>query len=435
MKLFPELSACVAVPLYLLVAYFGLAVSRMGGYRAQRCLERLDWRFFYRRVHLVFFEKERASIFFAIVIAAETLRFVGFVSCAAILLRRGETGHQILIAISALFAFSWVGDFAPRFWASRSPQSALNLAAFVTSCALTLLLPLQWALLRAFHHLGGGVAAQTPDRRALVMKERMMDILHDAEEDTDALFNKKILRRVLNYHERISKEIMVPRVEVFCLPAHLSIKEAIERILVEGFTRTPVYREHIDHVLGILMTKDLFQVSATALFQPDRADLLDQPIETLVKPVIFAPENKPVSQLMQEFRKKKVHLAIVVDEYGGTEGIVTIEDILEEIVGDIQDEYDEGNTAIASQPDGSFVLDGRMSILDVEEHVGIRVPQHKDYDSLSGYVFHRAGQIPQPNFAIHHDDFDLEVLSSSERRVEKVRIWPVANQKPSTPSA
>lgn len=434
MKLFPEFSAAIATPLYLMVAYFGLAVSRMGGYRAQRCLERLDWLFFYRRIHLAFFEKEKASIFFAILIAAETLRFIGFASFAVVLLQGAHARYQTGIAIMALFVFSWIGDFAPRFWASRFPQSALKFAGLVTSCALTLLLPLQWALLRAFKMLGGGVAAQTPDRRALVMKERMIDILHDTDGDADSLPNKKILRGVLNYQERISKEIMVPRVEVFCLPAHTSIETAIEKILVEGFTRTPVYREHIDHVLGILMTKDLFQVLASALSQPEQSDLLNQPIETLVKPVLFAPENKPVSELMQEFRKQKVHLAIVVDEYGGTEGIVTIEDILEEIVGDIQDEYDEGNTSIAAQPDGSFVIDARMSILDVEEHLGIKVPQHKDYDSLSGYVYHRAGQIPEPNFSIHHDDFELEVLTSSERRVEKVRIWPVATSKISPPS-
>lgn len=428
MNAFPEASALLAVPLYLLVAYFGLALSHMGSYRANSCLDRLDWRFFYRRIHLACFKKERASVFFAILIAAETLRFVGFVSCIIWLSHWQMLPRlQALILLAALFLFSWIGDFLPRFLATRYPKGDLKLAAFITSCTLTLLLPFQWALLKAFGHLGSA-SPKSSNRGEATMKERVLDILHETDGATNSDWpNKKILRGVLNYHERVSKEIMVPRVRVFCLPAHTTIRVAAEKILSEGYTRIPVYREHIDHILGLLMTRDLFQVLATALFHPENRPILDRPIETLVKPVLFAPEGKPVAQLMQEFRKKKVHLAIVVDEYGGTEGIVTIEDILEEIVGDIRDEYDETSPFFAPQSDGSYLLDARTSILDVEEHLGIKVPQHKDYDSLSGYAFHRAGKIPEPGFSIHHDDFDLEVVASSERRVEKVRISPTAN--------
>ena len=129
--------------------------------------------------------------------------------------------------------------------------------------------------------------------------------------------------------------------------------------------------------------------------------------------------------LLQEFRKKQVHMAIVVDEYGGTEGIVTIEDILEQIVGEIADEYDEDEEMFFAQNDGSWIVDARMNILDAEEQLGILVPQDGDYDTIGGYIYHRAGTIPSKGFVIKHDDFELEVLRSSERCVEKVRITPI----------
>ena len=122
----------------------------------------------------------------------------------------------------------------------------------------------------------------------------------------------------------------------------------------------------------------------------------------------------------------------MVDEYGGTEGIVTIEDILEEIVGEIADEYDEEANIFSPQPDGSWVVDARMTILDIEEKLGINIPQEGDYDTIGGYIYHRAGTIPTKGFVIHHDDFQLEVLKSSERSIEKVRIKPL--EKPKTES-
>jgi CBS domain containing-hemolysin-like protein len=132
--------------------------------------------------------------------------------------------------------------------------------------------------------------------------------------------------------------------------------------------------------------------------------------------------------LLQEFRKKQVHLAIVVDEYGSTEGIVTIEDILEEIVGEIEDEYDEEEALFISQPDGSWIVDARMSLLDVEEQLGIVIPQEGDYDTVGGYIFHQAGSIPSKGFVIKHDDFTLEILRSTDRFVEKVKLKPIKKE-------
>jgi len=159
----------------------------------------------------------------------------------------------------------------------------------------------------------------------------------------------------------------------------------------------------------------------------EKADpkILDAPIETIQKGILYTPETKKISSLLQEFRKKQVHFAIVVDEYGGTEGIVTIEDILEEIVGDISDEYDQEEETFKQTPDGSWIIDAKTSIFDIDEQLGLQIPQEEEYDTVGGYVFHVAGAIPSPGFIIHHNDFELEILESSDRAVEKVRIKPV----------
>ena len=154
-------------------------------------------------------------------------------------------------------------------------------------------------------------------------------------------------------------------------------------------------------------------------------DFLEQPIEDLAKNALYTPETKKISLLLQEFRKKQTHLAVVVDEYGGTAGIVTIEDILEEIVGEIADEYDEEEALFIPIGKGAWIVDGRMNLLDLIEETAIKIPQEGEYDTMAGYIFFRLGTIPKKGVILHHDEFDIEILSSGDRFVEKVKITPV----------
>ncbi|MFA6501683.1 MAG: transporter associated domain-containing protein, partial [Parachlamydiales bacterium] len=156
-------------------------------------------------------------------------------------------------------------------------------------------------------------------------------------------------------------------------------------------------------------------------------ELLNKPIENFVKPIIYAPENKKISKLFLEFKNKKTHLAIIVNEYGGTEGIVTIEDILEEMVGEIKDEYDiEEEKQYWQLPTGSFVIDAKMNIIDLEDQLKIKIPHSPEYETIGGYIFHIAGTIPSKGWKIHLEDFDIEVLISNERCIEKIRITPAS---------
>lgn len=231
--------------------------------------------------------------------------------------------------------------------------------------------------------------------------------------------DQKLIGAFVHFKERVAKEIMVPRVDLFSLDATTSIQEAARLFAQEAYSRIPIYKESLDHIVGLVLYKDLLKCYATSGID------LSAPLETLAKPVLYAPENKKISQLLQEFRTKQIHMAIIVDEYGGTEGVVTIEDILEELVGEIEDESDIGEELdFWELPSGGWIVDAKMTTHDIEEAIGIKIPESPEYETLGGYIYHIAGTIPAKGWRLSHDQFDLEVLSSNERAIKKIKIVP-----------
>lgn len=259
-------------------------------------------------------------------------------------------------------------------------------------------------------------------------KHEIFEILQDLQIPTKlSPHDRKLIESVISFQTRVAREVMVPRIDIFSLNASISIQKAAKLLLDEGYSRVPVYKETIDHIAGVLMYKDILTKYMEYEAKGNDAKVLEAPIETIVKNVLYAPETKRISNLLQEFRKKQVHLAIIVDEYGGTEGIVTIEDILEEIVGEIEDEYDTEEELFIPLHDGCWIADARLTIIDAEEQFGIHIPQEGDYDTIGGYLFHRAGSIPSKGFTVKLDDVELEVLKSNDRRVEKVKLKKLLN--------
>jgi CBS domain containing-hemolysin-like protein len=312
----------------------------------------------------------------------------------------------------------------------RFPEKMLRFSAPFASIFMFLAFPITFLFLKISQSFSKTIYFDQLYEPEAQVKQEIIDIIQDAELSPGInTHDKKLIESVLSFRERIVREVMVPRVNVFSLPAGTSIKQAASLLAAEGYSRTPIYRSTIDEITGVLMYKDILAKFREYEESGNDMKILEAPIENIQKPVLFAPETKKISNLLQEFRKKQVHLAIVVDEYGGTEGIVTIEDILEEIVGEISDEYDKEESLFTEQPDGSWIIDAHMSILDVEETIGITIPQEGDYDTIGGYVFHCAGTIPSKGFIIHQDEFELEVLDSNERVVEKVWIKPVIDKK------
>jgi CBS domain containing-hemolysin-like protein len=321
-----------------------------------------------------------------------------------------------------------VGEYLPRILGMRLPEKVLRFCTPFSSIFMFIAFPLTFLFLKISQSFSRTIYFDQLHEPEAQAKQEIIDIIQEAELSPGInRHDKKLIESVLSFRDLIAREVMIPRVKIFSLPASTPIKEAADLIAAEGYSRTPIYRNTIDEIIGVVMYKDILTKYREYVAKGNDPAILQAPLESIQKNVLYTPETKKISNLLQEFRKEQVHLSIVVDEYGGTEGIVTIEDILEQIVGDISDEYDEEQDNYTAHPDGSWIVDARTSILDVEEMLGIQIPQESDYDTIGGFVFHCAGTIPSKGFVIHQDDFELEVLSSNERVVEKVRIKPVRN--------
>lgn len=426
---------------FLLGAFFLTALnsSLRRLHKSNPKLNSLPARFFYRRLHTHIFPKQQwEALYFAMTCAQNLCRFC-FAFSAIILFMKiypdgldaildGNISPINLIWIIPLFflflLFSFLlADYLPRILGNRFPQIMFQLSAFISSIFLTLALPISYIFLTFSERLSRTVYFNHFHEPTARAKQEIIQLIEDSQvSPTLDIEDKKLIESVLQFKERIAREVMVPRVNVFSLPHDTTIKEAIKLLEKEGYSRIPIYKNTVDNIVGVLMYKDL--MAKYMEYEKNNKDqrIIEAPIETIQKNVLYAPETKKISALLQEFRKKQVHMAIIVDEYGGTEGIVTIEDILEEIVGEIEDEYDDEAELFAPQADGSWTVDAHMSILDIEEQLAIKIPQEGEYDTIGGYIFHCAGAIPTKGFIIHRDDFEIEILQSNDRCVEKVKL-------------
>jgi magnesium and cobalt transporter len=221
---------------------------------------------------------------------------------------------------------------------------------------------------------------------------------------------------VLEFTDTLVREAMVPRTEIVGLPLGTKPGELVDTVVSGGHSRVPIYEDTIDNIIGVLHTKDLFRV-----FHEQGAEELA--IKPLLRPPFFVPETMKISKLLGEFQTKRSHMAIVVDEFGGTAGLITLEDVLEEIVGDIQDEYDVDEKLVTKLGDDRFSVDARIPIAELEEQTGFKFPDEEGYDTLGGFVTSRAGgKVPQRGAEIYVDGLVLKVTDADEKRVARVEI-------------
>lgn len=322
----------------------------------------------------------------------------------------------VLAIGSIIVAISLIADMLMKFLATAAPIFSLKLFSPFASILLTIFSPLTAFFLRMLQTFFP--MSEKEKKASLSISDKILEVLYESEltPHLDPQ-ERKLILSVASFKETNAREVMVPRIDVLSLSDETSLEEAADLFSKERYSRIPVYQESVDHIIGVLLYKD---VLASYAQQPQSEK---SSVKPLIKPVLYTPETKKISQLLQEFRSKQIHLAIVVDEYGGTEGIVTIEDILEELVGEIGDEYDVGQEILFSPlPSGGWIVDARMTILDIEKELNIKIPQNAEYDTIGGYIFHRAGSIPSRGWRLHHDNFDLEILSSDDRSIEKVKI-------------
>jgi len=243
--------------------------------------------------------------------------------------------------------------------------------------------------------------------------EREIQHLIDAGEQEGLISEDEgeMLQSILSFRDTTVREIMVPRTEVVAASSDTSIGALLETAIKEGHSRIPVYSESSDNIVGILHVKDLL-----AYWGKEQVDL-----KGLLRTPHFVPETKKISQLLKELRDRKSHMAIVIDEYGGFSGLVTIEDILEEIVGEIRDEHDTEERRITPTSDGDLLVDARLDIEDLAEYLGVQIPEG-NFESVGGFIINLLGRVPQPRETIEYAPLEMTVESADARKIHTVRV-------------
>jgi CBS domain containing-hemolysin-like protein len=250
--------------------------------------------------------------------------------------------------------------------------------------------------------------------RKRVTEEEIQELMNAGEEE--GLINEEeneMIQSIFALGDTVVREIMVPRTDMAYVTVDATVHEVLSSIIACGHSRIPVFDGSIDNIVGLVYAKDLLK-----FWGMDESAVV---LKNILRPPFFIPESKNLEELLHEFKKKRIHIAIVIDEYGGTSGLVTIEDLLEQIVGDIQDEYDVEEEWLVEEADGAAVVDARLPIEELEEHFGIEIEREK-FDTVGGLIFHLTGRIPAVGEEVENGSILLTVLEADERKISKVRI-------------
>ncbi|HNY73193.1 MAG TPA: hemolysin family protein [Syntrophales bacterium] len=258
------------------------------------------------------------------------------------------------------------------------------------------------------------------ERDASRLEEEIQAIIDAGEED--GLIDPQsgeMIQSILEFKDTVVREVMVPRTEIVAVSAGATIEEIVRIISIYGHTRMPVYRGDIDHIIGVVNVKDLLKFWSREVTEKDFLSILRKPY--------YIPETKNISQLLHELKQKKYHLAIIIDEYGGTAGLVTLEDLMEEIIGEIHDEHDTQEPGIVEETDGYTLVDGRVEIEELEEYFGVTFDEGK-YETLGGLILNTVKRIPAVGETIIVDNFEMTIVAADERRIKKVRIRKIRKE-------
>jgi putative hemolysin len=259
-----------------------------------------------------------------------------------------------------------------------------------------------------------GRSEETPEEESERMEQEILNAvsegeLHGAVDEEQ----KEIIESVFELHDTTVSEIMTPRTDIVAIPADATFEQAGETIDKAGHSRIPVYEESLDRIIGMLYAKDLIRLNNGAPFD----------LRKLMRSVPYVPETKTIDHLLRELRQGKVHIAIVLDEYGGTAGLVTIEDILEELVGEIDDEYDRRPPPAIRRIDADTVeVDARAHVHEVNDELGVALPDDGDYETIGGFVFTTLGKIPVNGEELTHENIHIRVIDAEPRRIKRLEI-------------
>ncbi|KZL90212.1 hemolysin family protein [Clostridium magnum] len=359
-----------------------------------------------------------------ITLASLGLGWVGEPAIAAIfepLFRLFDLSEVTIHSISFIIAFTIItafhivlGELVPKSLAIISSEKI----AMYTSSPLILFYKLTYPVMWAFNHTTNAIlklfgynivddheVAHTDEEIKILVEESYKHGLIDKTELT-------FVDNIFDFSEKTVKEIMIPRTDMACIFLEDSFEESIAFTLEEQLTRYPVCRDSKDNIIGFIHIKDLYK---------QKIEGNNQNMEGIIREIKFVPESLSISELLKIFKKERVQMAIIIDEYGGTAGLVTIEDILEEIVGEIQDEFDEEGEEIKKTEDGSYIVDGKILIEDISELINIEI-HSENIDTIGGWIYSQLKSHPQVNEKVSYEDYEFIILKCDRKRIRKILI-------------
>ena len=346
-------------------------------------------------------------------IPARILIGVCIILAGALIARVSNVGdsRSIAIFIVSLVAFVVVCEhLLPMLIARRDPEAVLDILLPVFQFAARAIQPMTVMLVgiigarrdRDTGNGGGAEQAQPEETASETPAEE--GVISEAE-------GRELLQSIVDFTETVVREVMTPRPDIVAIRADATLQDLRTLFREEQYSRIPVYRDNLDNIIGILFVKDLVALPPTA----------EPPLTTLMRSAYLVPESKRVSELLKEMQRRQAQMAVVVDEYGGTAGLVTVEDLLEEIVGEIRDEYDVESDTVVEEADGTFVFSGKVGIDEVKDRLGVEI-EREGFETLGGYLLSHLGRMPYVGETFEVDDLAVEVLEVERRRITKVRV-------------
>ncbi|MES3016333.1 MAG: hemolysin family protein [Bacteroidota bacterium] len=328
-------------------------------------------------------------------------------------------GHVLAFAIITILHIVF-GELAPKSLAIQRPIGTTMGIALPLHFFYLVFRPFIWLLngfanfilrLLGISTIGGHEAHHSSEE---------LQYLLDQGKESGALENNEheLIKNVFDFNERVVKNIMVPRTKISGIELNTPHREILDLIIHEGYSRIPVYDETIDKIVGIVHAKDTI---------PLLADNKECVLKDIIRKPYFIPETKKINDLLSELQLKRIQIAIVLDEFGGTAGMVTLEDIVEELVGEIQDEYDEEKPIVDKVSSTEFVIDATASIYDVNEYLPHDLPEDGDYDTVAGLVSEIFGRIPEVGEAREYNGYNITILKKADQNVESVKLELVIN--------
>jgi putative hemolysin len=339
-----------------------------------------------------------------------------------IALLTGRTGSIPAIGMLLLFVAVFIvvcEHVIPVLIARRNPERVLQFLLPPFDAIARVVRPLTNALTRLIEEprreradVNGLAVATEPEPGAAP------DPVPEAP-DEDRLIEeegRKLLQSIVNFGDTLVREVMTPRPDMVAVQADATFAEARALFQEQEYSRVPVYGENLDNILGLLYVKDLIH-----LRDANDGAVLQRDLPQLIRPVMFVPETKRVAELLREFQRRQAQFAIIVDEYGGTAGLATIEDLLEELVGEIRDEYDVEAEPVSEEPDGSFTFSGKVNFDEVRDRLDVDI-EPEGFETVGGYVLTRVGRVPSAGEHFELDGMEVEVLEAERRRIHRVRF-------------